>query len=111
MVIWKKDNYRIIAIRDIYCNLSDLKGDMFCPVLNHDIDARELEKQEADFEELVYDEGVYGFMLEQWCPEVDVGWTEIDACWGFVGLTHADGNDHYIIEELKSQIPKGENNE
>jgi len=104
-VLFKKDNYRIVEFRDDHFNMEDLKGDCYNPEVNYDIAPETLKSQEQDFENKVYGEGVYGYELQEWNPEVDAGWEHIDSCWGFVGAYEESGdNNHYIVEYLKSQI-------
>lgn len=105
-VILKKGKYRILEIRDIYYNLDDLKGDCFKPEVNPDADLAQLKKQELAFDRLVENEGVFGYRLEKWLPDVDMGWTSIDSCWGFVGRFDESEEkfNHYIVDEFKQRI-------
>lgn len=102
--------YRILEIYDettLY-DLENLKGDCFNPEVNPDIDIEELKKQEKAFEKKVYNEGVYGYVLEKWNPEPGIGYEHLDSCWGFVGQydENSEEYNHYIVEELMSQIPE-----
>ena len=101
-LIHSESNYRIIELHDDYINMKDLKGNCYNPSANPDIDVKVLELQEKAFEEKVYSEGLYGYELQKWSPQINIGWEHVDSCWGFVG-THKD-NDHYIIEEYRDKI-------
>lgn len=107
-VIIQNGPYRIIELHDDHCDLENLKGQCFDPKVNPDIDPEILKQEEKDFEDLVSREGVYGYALEQWDPEVDGGWQPVDSCWGFVGqyAKHEERFNHYIVDELLNQIPK-----
>ena len=102
IVIWKESNHRIIEIEDFNVSMSDLKGDCFDPEVNPGLDPEVLKADEERFEQRVSDDGVYGYALQEWDPEVDAGWTHKDSCFGFVGR-HAV-YDHYIVGELKGAI-------
>ena len=99
-LIWEKENYRIIEMPDNHVSLDDLKGNMFCSETNPDVS--DLIEQEQDFERLVESEGVFGYTLQRWDPEVDQGWCQVDAVWGFVGSykPELEAYNHYIVEEL-----------
>ena len=100
--IYQLGNFRIQELKDAdYC-FDDLKGDMYDPSLYTDFDKEVLREEERAFERLVEQEGVYGYILERWNPDVGCGWEEIDACWGFVGCHATQG--HYIVEEFIEQI-------
>lgn len=101
--IYERGPYRIVEIRDTDTSLEVLKGECFCPVVNSDIDRRQLLKEEKHFNNLVETEGVFGYVLEKWNPTIGVGWEHIDSCWGFVGH-HTDTNRHYIVDEFLSMI-------
>lgn len=103
-------SFRILEIADTdYC-LDDLKGDLF------DFDKsgytgtrEELREEERQFEEMVSREGVYGYVLERWNPSPGAGYEHVDSCWGFVGQYNPSDRsgtfDHYIVDELRAQIP------
>jgi len=99
-IIWQKDVFRIIERPDELYRIEDLKGDCFDPSIHDDIDVEELKKQELSFENKVFNEGVFGYVLEKWNPEVDKGWETIESCWGFVGAFNDQLNNHYIVNEL-----------
>ena len=103
--VYQLRDYRIIETRDFDYDMINLKGDCFCPAYHPDIDPVALEKQERDFEQRVYAEGVYGYTLEKWNPAVGQGWQDVESCWGFVGR-HTESNKHYIVEEFSNLIPK-----
>lgn len=101
-IIWQENNFRIIEVNDCFWKIEDLKGDCFNQKVNSDIDPKQLEKEEISFQNKVNEEGIFGYVLEKWYPEVDTGWTEIDSCYGFVGK-YQDYN-HYIVSEFKNRI-------
>ena len=105
--------FRILEHADEYADIENLKGDCYNPkhmleMHGPEMTLEELKRQEAEFEFLVNNEGVYGYVLEQWDPRPGYGYQPVDSCWGFVGQ-YSDSEDrfnHYIVEELKGQIPK-----
>ena len=99
-VIYIRHDFRIVEIRDNDFELDNLKGDSFNATINKDINPITLHNQEQGFEYKVYNEGVYGYVLEKWDGHIDKGWAHVDSCWGFVGK-HSETNSHYIVEELK----------
>lgn len=101
--IYQETKFRIVEIADHTYTLEDLKGDCFCPDTNTEIDVEELKKQERDFEVKVEREGVYGYSLEVWNPEVGHGWEHVDSCFGFIGQYDSKTNDHYIVDEFIEQ--------
>jgi hypothetical protein len=105
-IILQQNNYRIVEIPDDRCPINDLLGDAYCPKTNPDIDAKQLEIDKKKMIQRINDDGVFGYVLEKWNPEVDIGWEHIDSCWGFVGQyqENALNYDHYIVNELKQQI-------
>jgi hypothetical protein len=107
-VLFVKQNFRIVEVSDELQNIDDLKGDTYNPQANPDIDPAILAKQEQRFESVVYIEGVYGYILEKWNPEVGIGWEHVDSCFGFVGRYSATRKDfdHYIVGEMKQTIKK-----
>lgn len=80
-IIFQKDRYRIIRVPTFY-------------------DERTLEKEKKEYNQKINQEGVWGYVLQVWNPEIDKGWTNLDSCWGFVGWD--SGED--IIEEFKEYI-------
>lgn len=105
-IIYQKDNYRIIEFEDLDYNIKDLKGDCYKPENNPSIDLTKLKHDESEFELKCIEQGVYGYVLEIWRPEVDHGWAHVDSCYGFVGEHEIE--KHYIIDELKRLIKVGE---
>lgn len=105
-IIYSKDNFRITEKPDDIIDLDHLKGDCFNPEHNPDIDPAKLKRDERDFERLVGREGVYGYTLERWNPEVGQGWEHVDSCWGFVGQysEFVEAFNHYIVDEMKLTI-------
>lgn len=105
-------HYRIVELVNLDYDIENLKGDCFNPKyidqMNPGITVEQLRAEELVFEEHVASSGVYGYMLERWNPAPGVGWEHLDSCWGFVGPHHHENNSHYIVDELKSQIPQGE---
>lgn len=104
--LYNSGGFRILEILDEIYEMENLKGDCFDPRHNPEIDAVELAAQEFNFEQKVFSEGVYGYVLEQWFPDVGRGWETVDSCWGFVGR-HADEN-HYIVQELIDTAIRGD---
>lgn len=106
--IFQSGPYRIIEMLEQCFSLEDLKGDMFKPECNPEIDKTELKRQELAFEGEIELLGVYGYELQYWDSNIDKGWTHVDSCWGFIGQYDANSRkyNHYIVDELKSQIKK-----
>lgn len=105
--LYESNGFRIVEIQDDCYEMEDLKGDCYNPQYNQDIDPDELKLEEEEFEEMVYLGGVFGYVLEQWNPEVGKGYEHVDSCFGFIGR-YSIYNDHYIVEDLAKQIPKKE---
>lgn len=103
-VICSKGNYRVVEDFDQVSALDDLKGDVFCPKANPDIPEEQLIIDFKAFEQRIWDEGVWGYELQQWVPKIGIGWVTIDSCYGFIGMYNKDTNDHYIVEEFKARI-------
>lgn len=103
--------FRIVEVIDEHFDLDDLKGDVYNPEANPEIDPAMLKRQEAQFEMEVERQGVYGYVLERWNPDPDKGWEQVESCWGFVGRYSENGYDgrfnHEIVKELKELIEKG----
>jgi len=95
--IYTKGPFRIIEIPDEFATLENLEGDCFCLKVNPDQDAKQLEIDQKKFRQKVYDEGVFGYVLEKWNPEVGVGWETVDSCWGFVGQYQEDAESIMIL--------------
>lgn len=103
-VLYQVGPFRIVEIPNCDVRLEDLKGDCFNPLANPSINAITLLKEELAFELEVKNEGVFGYTLEVWDPEVGMGWKEIDSCFGFIGPFHAENNRHYIFDEMKDLL-------
>jgi hypothetical protein len=105
-IIYETKDYRITERADEHVSVEDLKGDVFNPKVNPEMDPTQLAAEERAFEELVAREGVYGYALERRCGECGA-WQHVDSCWGFVGAytPTEDVFNHYIVDELKGQIP------
>lgn len=101
--VYQKREYRITRHYDESYNIGDLKGDIYNPGVNPNLDPEKLKREEREFEKMVNDEGVYGYVLEKWNPATDKGWEQVDSCFGFVGF---NWDDHYIIDEFKERIEK-----
>lgn len=99
--------YRIVEHRDYNPNLDHLKGDSYCPKANPSINPKQLAKEEVEFETLVDNMGVYGYVLEKFDSQSkEYSW--FNSCWDFVGAydtAHANFN-HYIVDEYKDQIQR-----
>ena len=104
--IYSQGLYRIIEVPDEFATLDDLMGDSYNPDVNTDICPIALASDKKKFIRQVEDDGVFGYVLEKWNPEVDIGWETVDSCWGFVGQYQegAENYEHYIVNELKGQI-------
>lgn len=102
--IWQRSNFRIIEKPDNDCQLSDLKGDCYCPKTNPDIDPKILRQQELDFEREVNENGVFGYVLQERLNGNAGPWTHLDSCWGFVGAFDADSANynHHIVQEFRA---------
>lgn len=111
-VIYQKLNYRIIEVLDEVTTFEDLIGDCFCPVTNPEIDKGALESDLRKFKRRWDSESVYGYIVQQWNPEIDCGWEEIEACYGFLGTYDKGAEDynHDIVEEFKGLIDSQKNN-
>lgn len=106
-VLFQQGPWRITEIEDPFADLSSLKGDCYDPRCNPDISPEQLALEEREFEKRVQDEGVYGYLLEKWNPEVDKGWQHVDSCFGFIGNYNSIENDHYIVNELINTALRG----
>ncbi|MGL4335362.1 MAG: hypothetical protein ACRCST_00605 [Turicibacter sp.] len=105
-IIYMQGNFRIIEIPDEVSTLDNLVGDFYNPKVNPSINAEQLKSEFEFFKQSVELNGVFGYVLEKWNPEVGQGWEHIDSCFGFVGQFEPDQDEfnHYIVEELKQQI-------
>jgi len=102
--IFKCNGYRIIEIQDECPIYKELEGDCFDPEVNKDISPELLLKEKYEFRDKIDNEGVYGYELQKWNPQVGIGWEHVESCWGFVG-THKSEN-HYAVSEFEF-IAKG----
>jgi hypothetical protein len=107
-LIYQKNNYRIIEVVDLDATFKDLAGDSFNPEYIKDIDPKQLEIDAKKFRQQIDDDGIFGYILQEWNPEVDQGWERRDSCFGFVGQynEYAENYDHYIVKEMKQTILK-----
>ena len=104
-VVYSLGRYRIIEIEDRVSDMDDLKGDCYNPSFNADIDAETLKREELEFETMVFQNGVFGYELQKWSPEIGEGWMHIDSCYGFIGR-YSDDNKHYIVDEMIETVFK-----
>lgn len=104
----KNEMYRVVEKPDSDFDYDNLAGDCFNPKVNPEIPIEQLKEEEQHFKDLIEREGVFGYVLERWNPEPNCGWEHVDSCWGFVGqyTPTEDTFNHYIVDELKSQIPE-----
>jgi hypothetical protein len=105
-VIYEFGQYRIVEHVEPHPEVENLKGDMFDPRHNPDINPIELRQDEIEFEKFVNREGVFGYELQLWNPTIGRGWEHVDSCWGFVGqYSETDERfKHYIVEEMQRSI-------
>lgn len=109
-VVYEQGPYRILELPYTDFDIEDLKGDAYNPKCHPDMDPKTIAQEERDFEDSVNREGVFGYVLELWNPELGKGWTHVDSCFGFVGQ-YTPGEEifnHDIVEEMKRQIPTTE---
>ena len=93
---------RIVAMPDNCLQMDDLKGDCFNPHVNSDINPNRLAREEREFEDRVYREGVWGFRAEYWNGEE---WIETDSIWGFVGDDFiGSGYDDDLVESALDSL-------
>lgn len=104
-ILHVQGNFRIVEQYDEFTTCDELKGDCYNQVVNHDICPIVLLKQEKEFERDCDNKGIFGYVLEYWNGEFDQGWTHKMSCFGFVGSY--ENENHYIVDEFKSLIPKG----
>jgi len=104
-IIFENKNYRILECPDESFSLDDLKGDIYNPKFNPEIDAETLKAEELKFDDRVFNEGVFGYILEKKCPTCG-NWEEKDSCWGFIGQNELE--NHYIINEFMKVIRKND---
>ena len=105
-IIHEFGEHRIIEIQGNDFDIEDLKGDTYNPKWNTEISPETLRREELEFEAEIEREGVYGYELQKWNPEVNVGWEHVDSCWGFVGQYDESSSryNHYIVNEMKVRI-------
>ena len=103
-IIHQESRYRIVEVLQHDYDMDNLKGDCYkwCPTMDG-IDRGELREEEKQFEYKVRCEGVYGYELHIWNPEIDGGWVDHDSCYGFVGK-HGIDTHHYIVKEMTDTI-------
>lgn len=109
-VLYKEGPYRIVEHDDPDYRFKDLCGDCYNPEVNPGIPEEQLLKEKENFRNRIDREGVFGYVLEKWNPEIGKGWEyhNFHSCWGFVGEYNPAVSDtnHYIVEELKEVINK-----
>lgn len=88
-VILQHLDRRLIKIQDTRnyyaIDLDFILGDTFNPKVNPEIPPEKLKAEEEAYIKKIHDEGIWGYQIQRWYPEVDKGWIEIDSIWGFVG--------------------------
>ncbi len=101
-IIYQKDNFRIVEVPDEVSTFADLCGDSFSPKDNPSIEPEILKRDEQKFTRKVENEGIFGYILERWNPEIGEGWEDVSSFFGFVGAYQegAESYEHYIIKEL-----------
>lgn len=100
---WDK-GYSIVKILDVDYRLVDLLGDTFNPLVNTDIDAKKLKREERKEVARIKTEGVYGIGLA-------LNGTPLYSsfCWGFVGNDFLGGGyDADLIQALNARPIKEE---
>lgn len=103
-VIKQVNNMRLIRHIDECFDIENLKGDCYNPTANPDIEPDELKRQEQEFEDRVYSDGVYGYEVQRWNPEIDCGWEHVDSIYGFVGNDfEGSGYDIDLLGQLEKQ--------
>ena len=105
-VLFSNYNYRIIEEADLDVDYDLLCSDMFKPTANPSVNVIELHEEERRFIAKVEREGVFGYVLERWNPEINCGWEHVDSVWGFVGKYDPEYEEfnHYIVEEMRGKI-------
>lgn len=106
--IFQSGPYRIVEILDTDYDFDDLCGDTYNPKWNTESSPETLERERQEFLNEVEIVGVYGYELQVWDFGIDKCWIYVDSCWGFIGQydANSDKYNHYIVDELKSQIKK-----
>lgn len=100
-VIKQVGNRRLIRTIDEDYDLNTLKGDTYNPIYNPDISLNKLKNEERLFERRVREEGVWGYEVQQWNPEIGRGWQFVEAAWGFVGDDfNGSGYDTDLLNKL-----------
>ena len=97
-VIYQKDSHRIIEEHDEDSTFEDLAGDSFKSGCNPTVMIELLLDDAKEFRERIETEGVFGYVLEKWNPDIDRGWEHVDSCFGFVGRYDEDKNNHCLIK-------------
>lgn len=107
-VIKQWDNFRILEVQEEYYEFEDLCGDMYNPKVNTGISPETLAREKEEFRQECEREGVWGYVLEKWNPEIGIGWEHISSCHGFVGQYDPSNPryNHYIVAELESEATK-----
>ena len=95
--------FRIVEELDDIFTYEDLEGDMFDPEVSG-ISEEQLKIEQKRFRAKIDQDGVFGYSLERWDPEIGKGWSHVDSCWGFVGEYNSESNRHYIVDEFLNTI-------
>lgn len=107
MVEWDKHedvDVKLEVHADDICNMDDLKGDIFNPDRVDHLTPERLKREEKEFEQQVYNEGVWGIVTKVRCKCCGE-WHTADSVWGFVGDQWMDsGYDIDVKAEALDQI-------
>ncbi len=96
--------WRITEQLDASWTFSSLEGDSFDPEVNTEMSFEVLKEQQRRFRAQVNNEGVWGYTLERWNPQVGKGWEHVDSCFGFVGQYDSETNPHHVVSEYMERI-------
>jgi len=89
---------------DDIVDMDDLKGDCFNPKYVDHISPNRLKRQEKEFEQRVYDEGVWGIVARVKCEHCGK-WHVAASVWGFVGSdVEGSGYDIDIMSEALDEM-------
>jgi hypothetical protein len=100
--LWEQDLIKIVAVKDRYTTIDDLKGDSYNPAVNPDMSPTQLYDEELNFDYRVGQEGIYGIigMVKEHGE-----WTSIDSIFGFVGKDFLrSGYDQDILNTLVKKV-------
>jgi hypothetical protein len=95
------------------CTFQSTIKDWYGPNEGQPISLKDAVKRTLNGEVETYDQylrgDIYGFTIEEWCPEIGVGWEAIDSCGGFFGTDfmengmadHIDKELHHLLENIE----------